>query len=744
MRWYAAASVSLLVVEAAIGCGGDSDHGPFLGAAGDSERAGASGMPAAGKGGSDTGDAGASASAAGSAGSDEAGEAGSSADAGSAGAADATAGSSPGGSGGKGGSAGGGGAPPVATVPKAPSDLVLHASSGNSVQLAWTDNASDETGFEVYWSTTGQKPSVPNVSLAADVVTATAEGLTVNQEYSFWVEASNAVGASAAITGKATPTPVPAQPTALSIAAGATDADLTWNDAANDESGYRIYVATTNTQPSSAQYELPANSDHFTVTGADLTPYTTYYYWVVAYNAIGDSAPATGTGVTGVLPGAPSSVSVSPDASVWYVRASWVDNSTNTAKYNIYWSTDDNKPALPGATVPGSQLSYDMAQKLGDQTYRFWVESENAIGKSTATKGTASAKTYDLVWTDLYYDLTANTIRHAVADTFGLLTDPAPAGASTALWGYHTTNKAVLGGASSLNPGINWNVASEGIDTTVTQYFWAEARTPIGSQFSVRSLVPPSPVAGFTAVVNNLTTALSWTASSNAQSYQLYRATGTPQTAAVVADAKLYSSPTTAPTAGSPITITDLNPGTPYSFWVRALGSGLNGTGLPTAFAVQTVTIAGTYVGPNLAIGKTAVASSATADVASRAIDGNTGTRWQASSNAANEWIYINLGDGVTANFTHVKLVWQNAYAKTYDIEVCVATCDDADPTHPNNWAWQLAYTTPAAQTISGFPNYQMVQLTTPASGQFIRLKAKTMVGSAGASLYEFEVFSAP
>ena len=742
MRWYAAASISLLVVEAAIGCGGDSEHGPFLGEAGESERAGASGASPAGKGGRDSGDAGAP--AAGSAGFEEAGAAGAATDAGSAGVVEATAGSSPGGSGGRGGNGGAGGAPPAATVPKAPTDLVLHALSGTSVQLAWTDNANDETGFDVYWSTTEQKPSVPNASVAADAVTTTAEGLTVGQEYSFWVQASNAIGASAAITGKATPMPVPAQPTSLVVAAGASDADLTWSDVARDETGYRVYVATTNTQPSRAQYELPANSDHFTVPGSDLSAYTTYYYWVVAYNAIGNSAPASGSGVTGVLPGAPSSVTVSPDSSVWYVRASWVDNSTNTAKYNIYWSTDDNKPALPGATVPGSQLSYNMTRKLGDQTYRFWVESENAIGKSTATKGTASAKTYDLVWTDLYYDLTANTIRHAIADTFGLLSDPAPGGANTALWGYHTSEKPVLGGASSLNPGISWNVAGEGIDTTVTQYFWAEARTPVGSQFSVRSLVPPAPVVGFTAVVNNLTVALSWTASNNTQNYQLYRATGTPQTPAVVADAKLYSSPTTAPTTGAPITITDLNPGTPYSFWVRALGSGINGTGLPTAFIPQTVTIAGTYVGPNLAIGKTAVASSATADVASRAIDGNTSTRWQASSNAANEWIYVNLGDGVTANFTHVKLVWQNAYAKTYDIEVCVATCDDADPTHPNNWAWQLAYTTPTAQTISGFPNYQMVQLTTPTTGQFIRMKAKTMVGSAGASLYEFEVFSAP
>jgi len=669
---------------------------------------------------------------------------------GSAGTVEAMAGADTGGAatnGGSGGAAangGSGGAPPVLTAPAAPSELVLQVLGDSSVQLSWSDNASNESAYDLYWSTSAVKPNAPNTTLGSDVVSAVADGLSAGQDYYFWVEARNDVGSSAAITGSATPLPVPAQPTGLSIAAGATDAALTWTDAANDETGYRIYFATTNTQPALARYELPANTTQFTVPVADITPYTKYFYWVVAYNEIGNSAPATASATTGVLPVAPSSVAVDPDASVWNVQVSWIDNSTNTAQYNIYWSTDDTMPAQPGATVSGNELSYKMTQKYGDQTYRFWVQSENAIGKSDFTKGVASKKTYDLVWTDLYYDLTANTIRQAVQDTFGLLTDPAPTGASTALWGYHSSNQAVTGTASSLTPGITWNVANEAIDTTVTQYFLAEARTPLGSQFSVRSLVPPTPIAGFNATANNLTAVLSWSASSNVQTYQLYRATGTPSTPAVFADAKLYSSPTSAPSAGSPITITDLNPGTPYSFWVRAVGTGINGTGLPSVFASNTVTIPGTYVGPNLALGKNAVASSATADVASRAIDGNTGTRWQANVNTANEWIYVNLGDGVTANFTHVKLVWHNAYAKTFDIEVCPANCDDAEPNNPTNWAWQLAYTTPSAQTLTGFPNYQMVQLTTPIAGQFIRMKAKTLVGTAAASLWEFEVFSAP
>ena len=740
MRGYAA-SVSLLIVAVAIGCGSDGGHSPFVGAGGEGEEAGSGGTAAGGSSGA-AGHAGKG--VAGRAEPADAGAAGMDAEGGSAGEEEAMAGRDSGGTGGAGGTAGTGGAAPPPSAPNAPTDLVLHVLSDSAVQLAWTDHASNETSYDVYWSTSADKPSVPNATLAADVVTATAEGLDVGREYTFWVEASNGVGPSAAITGKATPIPVPAAPTGLVVTAGATDAVLTWTDAATTETGYRIYLATTDTQPTTAQYELPANTTQFTVSGDDLTPYKPYHYWVVAYNAIGNSAPASGTATTGVLPGAPSSVSVDPEQSVWSVQVSWVDNSTNTAKYNVYWSTDDTQPALPGATVDGSAISYKMTQKYGNQTYRFWVESENAIGRSSATKGTASKATYDLVWTDLYYDLTANTVRQAVQDTFGLLSDPAPSGANTALWGYHTSDQAVKGPASSLTPGITWSTASQGIDTTVTQYFWAEARTPLGSQFSVRSLVPPAAPTGLNATAGAATAALYWTASANTQTYQVFRAPGTPQTPAVLADAKLYTSRTSAPTSGSPLTVSDLNPGTPYTFWVRSVGPGLNGTGFPSPFISQTVTTPGTYLGPNLALGKTAVASSQTGDVASRVIDGDIGTRWQANSTNANEWIYVNLGDGVTAKFTHVKLVWENAYAKTYDIEVCAATCDDMDPTHPDTWAWQLAYTTPSAQTLSGFPNYQMVPLTTQITGQFIRLKAKTLALAYGVSLWEFEPFSAP
>jgi hypothetical protein len=668
------------------------------------------------------------------------GDAGSGGDSSPGGASNGGGGTSGGGGAAQGGTGGSGGA--AMTIPNAPSALVLQVVSSTSVQVTWADNSTDESGFNVYWSTTADKPAQPSLSVATDVTTALADMLTTQTPYNFWVESYNGAGISAPVTGAATPVPVPAQPTGLVVTGGATSAVLTWTDAASGETGYRVFYSTNDILPTSAQVELPAGTTTYTIPAGVLTPYETYYVWVAAYNAAGNGMTATGQTLVGSAPPAPTGLVVDAKESIWYQAVSWVDNSPSTTKYNIYWSINDTKPATPQATVLAGTTSYRMKQEQCAQTYRFWVETVNALGTSPATKGVANAATQDITWTELYYDDNGKAVHQTVQDTFGLASDilsgTSTPDASTGVYGYHAATQAALGGAgSAMNPSISWPIVASSIDTTTTTYYQTEFRTSLGSLFSsVKTLVPPAALAGLTAgTTTDLSQVLSWTASANAANYSVYWGTGTQ------AQAALFST-----TGSLTVTIPSLNPGVTYNYWVSALGTGLGGGGYISTATISKKTT-GTNLGPNLALGKTAVASSVYNGAnASNVNDNNFGSRWQGIYGTQTESIYIDLG-AAGAKVTAVELVWEAAYSATFDIQVCASSCFSTT-TAVDAWPWATVYSSPT-NNFGGTPFYQMIPIV-PASqvtGQYIRMKSRSLKVqnvAYGPSLYEFEVFSGP
>ena len=738
MRWFVAATVSLVLACAVFGCSAPSDgviSGGGSGGTAGGETAGKGGGSNAGSSGAPTG---------GKAGSNAVGEAGSSgsvelgSDAGSAGEPSSQGGTGGDTAGGGGmaqggstaGSGGTGGAP--ATIPNAPSELTLQVASATSIQLLWKDNSTDETGFNIYWSSTADKPATPNLQQPVDSVSAIADGLVAQTPYNFWVESYNSAGVSTVITGVATPVPVPPAATGFAVASGATTATLTWADTATGETGYRVYYSTSNTVPMTPQKELPANTTMYVVPDGELTPYTTYYFWVAPYNAAGTGATVTATGYMGVKPNAPTGMSVDATSHVWYETVTWADNSANTTSYNVYWSTNDTQPVSPQATVPAGTTSYRITQLQCAQTYRVWVETVNAIGKSAVTKATANGPVYDIPWGDLYWDEANQTVHQSVTDTFGLTTDP---DATTGIYGYHAAAQAGLATATAtaMTPTVLWS----GITPTVTQYYQAEWRTPLGSLFSsVRSLSPPAALGTVTAAPTDLNIKLTWALAANAVGYYTYVSKS-----AAFSTATQFG-PTWNGTTTS-VTITNLNPGILYYYWVRAAALGYNGQGYNSQVA-GSATTTGTYLGPNLAIGRTAVASSVnpgnTGLTAAKAIDGDIGSRWQADK-IATEWIYIDLGNANVAKITNVKLAWENAYSTSYLIQTCISTCSGANV---DSWAWTTVSTQTSVNNGGVNPYFQMLTLTTPTvASRYIRMKSQALSNANfGPSLYEFEVFS--
>jgi titin len=79
----------------------------------------------------------------------------------------------------------------------APSGLAATAVSGSQVNLAWTDNSSNETGFVVQRDTSAAFASPTATTLAANATSYSSTGLTPGVTYYYRVKATNATDASA-------------------------------------------------------------------------------------------------------------------------------------------------------------------------------------------------------------------------------------------------------------------------------------------------------------------------------------------------------------------------------------------------------------------------------------------------------------------------------------------------------------------------------------------------------------------
>ena len=88
--------------------------------------------------------------------------------------------------------------------PLAPSNLTAAAVSTSQINLAWTDNSTNETGFKIERATTLAGLYTLIATTAANTTTYNNTGLTAGTQYFYRVSATNAIGDSATITANAT------------------------------------------------------------------------------------------------------------------------------------------------------------------------------------------------------------------------------------------------------------------------------------------------------------------------------------------------------------------------------------------------------------------------------------------------------------------------------------------------------------------------------------------------------------
>ena len=103
---------------------------------------------------------------------------------------------------------------PCTAPPAAPSDLTANAVSQTEIDLSWTDNSDNETGFRIYRSETKTwKGATPIQEVGANTTSYSDTGLAPGTLYHYWVTAFNSCGES-------DPTPVASAATPPSPSGG--------------------------------------------------------------------------------------------------------------------------------------------------------------------------------------------------------------------------------------------------------------------------------------------------------------------------------------------------------------------------------------------------------------------------------------------------------------------------------------------------------------------------------------------
>lgn len=264
---------------------------------------------------------------------------------------------------------------PTTTVgPNAPAGITVMTQSYNQLNVRWIDAANDEKGFDIERSMT----SAAGFTRIAQVGPVTDGGgfypddggLAGSTVYYYRIRAFNDAGVSAySLEGSSATLPVPPDAPSMFTATtqSANTIRLMWVDNSVNETGFSIDQSTMPDAGFVAITQTGANATNFTP--QVLSPSTTYYYRVRAFNAGGNSAqlgPISAT--TFGAPNMPSNA----DAGVLgqtTITVTWNDNSADELGFRVERATAANGPytqlTKPDGGVPATLPDVRTYQAVG-------------------------------------------------------------------------------------------------------------------------------------------------------------------------------------------------------------------------------------------------------------------------------------------------------------------------------------------------------------------------------------------
>ena len=220
----------------------------------------------------------------------------------------------------------------IATMssPNAPTGLVALLTGATEINLIWTDNSDNESGFKIERSTDTTATWTQIATVSQNTTSYNSTGLTEGTKYFYRVRAYNSNGSSGYTNVASAITPLAAPTNLAGSVIDVNNLALTWTDNSSSETGF-ILERKEYTTDFSVLDTIPSNEVTYTDTNLVFGEF--YTYRIKAFNGIGESNYSNlfNISINNPFPNSPSSLSAILDAvdSSGIIYVSWIDNSSN-------------------------------------------------------------------------------------------------------------------------------------------------------------------------------------------------------------------------------------------------------------------------------------------------------------------------------------------------------------------------------------------------------------------------------
>jgi len=376
--------------------------------------------------------------------------------------------------------------PSAAVSPNAPSGLGATPASATSVNLVWTNNATNQIGFHLDRSNNPNFTSFITETLPAspNAFTDTATGLAPGDTFYYRLRSFNAAGDSSSSNPPVSVT-IPLAPAKPSnqIVTGVTsnEIDISWQDnAGHTATGYHILRAINHgsfVQIASLPLTSRTPPSTYIWSDTNLAPGSFYEYHIIAYNISGNNDFAGVNATT--LTNAPTGLKATAGSKA--ITLNWT--ATPAAQsYNIYRGTAAGQEGTtPLATGITATTYLDSAIQVTGQSYFYTVTAVNAnvaplpnesAPSNEATPNASAAPT----------NLTANPLTANNGPASVSLTWTATAGAAA----YHVYRSTNPGGETSpaLVTGVTGTSYTDTTPSYGTIYYYTVTAVNAGGESS--------------------------------------------------------------------------------------------------------------------------------------------------------------------------------------------------------------------------------------------------------------------